>query len=295
MMVDFNCSAVRSQTDAAISLFERVAYPPVFIVGLSFNITALYLFCRIKRWTDTHIYMLNLLVADLLAIVFLPFRILEAFCQIKPTILCTFLLCTQYSNMYCSMFTITAISVHRFISVRFPFLTKSLVSKSKAIAITKCIVIWIIIAVICASNYRDLMPDNLDGCYDLNLTRKLRKTFLLLLEILGYLIPVVIIIFCSTQTVYILIRSLQHVEGRDRAERKKITAIIAANMFTFIVCFTPVHIGLLLQYLSDENGKNFIHVFLDVAEWIATTNCCLDAIGYYFLLKRIHKGENSSN
>lgn len=285
---------MRSHTDRALSLFERVAYTPVFIVGLFFNVTALCIFCRLKRWTDTHIYMFNLLVADFLAIIFLPFRILEAFCPITPSKLCTFLLCTQYSNMYSSIFTITAISIHRFIAVRFPFLTKALASKSKMIATSKCIFIWTIIVVICASNYKDLLPDKLQTCYDRILTKKLDKNFFLLLEILGYFIPVLIVILCSTQTIYILIRSLKHVQGKDKVERKNIAAIITANMFTFIVCFTPVHIGLLLQYVSDTSGKDFVHVFLDVAEWIATTNCCLDSIGYYFLLKRVNKRDNPS-
>ncbi|KAL1280970.1 hypothetical protein QQF64_015570 [Cirrhinus molitorella] len=152
----FNCNPERNHTEKVMSMFERAAYTPVFIVGLTFNITALCMFCRLKRWTDTHIYMFNLLAADFLAIIFLPFKILDAFCEIKPSILCTVLLCTQYSNMYSSIFTITAISIHRFIAVRFPFLTKALASKSKITAISACFFIWTLIAVICASNYDDL-------------------------------------------------------------------------------------------------------------------------------------------
>ncbi|XP_016147589.1 G-protein coupled receptor 55-like [Sinocyclocheilus grahami] len=294
-MVEYNCRPMLNHTDKVLSHFERVAYMPVFIVGLFFNVTALCIFCRLKRWTDTHIYMFNLLVADFLAIIFLPFRILEAFCPIKPSELCTFLLCTQYSNMYSSIFTITAISVHRFIAVRFPFLTKAQASKSKMIATSTCIFIWTIIVVICACNYEDLNPDKLQTCYDRKLTKKLKQHFFLLLQILGYLIPVLIVILCCTQAIYILIRSLKHVQGREKVERKNIAAIINANLFTFIVCFTPVHIGLLLQYVvSDDSGNDFVHVFLDVAEWIATTNCCLDSIGYYFLLKRVNKRDNRS-
>lgn len=280
-----------NHTEAALKLFERVAYIPVFIAGFSLNITALCIFCRIKRWTDTHIYMLNLLAADFLAILILPFKILEVFCPIKPSQLCTFLLCTQFSNMYCSIFIITAISIHRFIAVRFPFLAKALLSKSRMIATIKCIIIWVIVVVICTCNYQEFMPDRLERCYDRNMSVKLTKPFLVVLEILGYLIPVVILIFCSTQIIYILVRSLRHVEGRDRVERKNIAAVIAANMFTFIVCFTPVHIGLLLQNYSTEY---FVRVFLNVAEWIATTNCCLDSIGYYFLLKKVNKRDQSS-
>ncbi|XP_050982464.1 G-protein coupled receptor 55 [Labeo rohita] len=284
----FNCSPQRNQTEAVISLFEQVAYPPVFIVGLFFNITALLMFCRLKRWTNTHIYMFNLLAADFLAIIFLPFKIFDAFCPFSPSVLCTVLMCTQYSNMYSSIFTITAISFHRFIAVRFPFLTKALASKSKTTAISACFFIWTIIAVICVINQKDLYTDKLESCYDRKFTKRLEMHFFLILEILGYLIPVLIVIICSIQTIYILVRSLQRVQGEDRVARKNIAAVITANMFTFIVCFTPVHIGLLLQYLARPD-KEFVHVFFDVSKWIAITNCCLDSIGYYFLLKRVPK------
>ncbi|KTG47009.1 hypothetical protein cypCar_00038224 [Cyprinus carpio] len=288
-MVECNNSVALNLTDTALRRFERVAYIFVFIVGLFFNIMALCIFCRLKRWTDTHIYMFNLLAADFLAIIFLPIRIWDAFYPIKPSELCTFLLSTQFANMYSSIFTITAISIHRFIAVRFPFLTKALASKSKTIAISKCIFIWVIITVICVRNREELDKEKFETCYDRKLANKLGIPFILLLEILGYLIPVLIIIFCSTQTIYILVRSLQNVQGRDRVERKNIAAVIAANMCTFIVCFTPVHIGLLLQFLSNNSHKDFVHVFFNVATLIAFTNCCLDSIGYYFLLRRVNK------
>ncbi|XP_052389993.1 G-protein coupled receptor 55-like [Carassius gibelio] len=288
-MVVHNCSVALNHTEPALKRFECVAYIIVFIVGLSFNIMALCIFCRLKRWSDMHIYMFNLLAADFLAIIFLPFRIWEAFEKIELSGLCTFLLCAQFSNMYSSIFTITAISFHRFIAVRFPFLIKALASKSKTIAITKCIFIWVIIIVICVIILEELTTDKLETCFEREMSKKLQTHSILLLEILGYLIPVLTVIFCSSRTIYILVRSLGNVQGRDRVERKTITAVITANMFTFIFCFTPIHIGLLLQYFLDYSCKHFVHVFFDVATFIAITNCCLDSIGYYFLLRRVHK------
>ncbi|ROL43659.1 G-protein coupled receptor 35 [Anabarilius grahami] len=226
-----------NHTEAALKLFERVAYIPVFIVGFSLNVTALCIFCRIKRWTDTHIYMLNLLFADLLAILILPFKILEVFCPIKPSFLCTFLLCTQFSNMYCSIFIITAISFHRFIAVRFPFLAKALLSKSRMIATTKCIIIWVIVAVICACNCQEFFPDMLERCYDRKVKKRLKIPFLLVLEILGYLIPVVILIFCSTQTIYILTPGETKGEQHLQVEESKSPQDRVSRSLSLIVSF----------------------------------------------------------
>ncbi|KAA0718623.1 G-protein coupled receptor 55 [Triplophysa tibetana] len=280
----FNCSL--NHTDVAFNIFERVGYTIVFFAGLILNITVLFIFSRIKHWNDTHIYMLNLLIADFLAIIFLPFRILETFCRLDKTKLCTILVGIQYSNMYCSIFTISAISVQRFLAVRFPFLGRADKAKRQKIAVSVCILIWTTIAVICAMFNQDLKPDYLLTCFNRKAEKKLNLTFFLILEIVGYLVPLAIIILCSTQTIHNLVKSIKHVEKIEGMKRKSIAAVISANMFTFILCFTPIHIGFLLQYLSKDNT---LFLFTDVAEWIATTNCCLDSIGYYFLLKRVSR------
>lgn len=234
--------------------------------------------------------MLNLLVADFLAVVFLPFRIFNTFCSLNKTKLCTVLVCMHYSNMYCSILTITAISVHRFLAVRFPFLGRADDTKRKKIAVSACILIWMIIVTICATFHKDLLPEDLKTCYDRKLEKDLNWTFFLLLEIAGYFVPIAIVMLCSTQTIYILMKSTKNVEESEGVKRKSIAAVNAANMFTFIVCFTPIHVGFLFQHLSkDQSHNNALHVFLNVAEFIATTNCCLDSIGYYFLLKRVSR------
>ncbi|KAF7692557.1 hypothetical protein HF521_010167 [Silurus meridionalis] len=120
-----NCSLVPHGSEAGLIIFQRVAYTPVFIVGLILNTLVLWRFTRIPKWTETHIFMLNLLLADLLLTLFLPFRIFETYCPIKPTRFCTFLISVHYINMYVSIFTITAISVHRYIAIRFPMHSKS--------------------------------------------------------------------------------------------------------------------------------------------------------------------------
>ncbi|KAF5897306.1 G-protein coupled receptor 55-like, partial [Clarias magur] len=115
-----NCSLMPNGSDVAHLTFQRVAYTPVFILGLVLNASALWCFTRIPQWTDTHIYMLNLLLADLLLTLFLPIRIFDSYCPITPRTFCTFLICVHYSNMYVSIFTITAISIHRYVAVMFP-------------------------------------------------------------------------------------------------------------------------------------------------------------------------------
>lgn len=291
----FNCSLVPNGTEAGLIIFQRVAYTPVFILGLILNVSVLWRFKCTPKWTDTHIYMLNLLLADLLLTLFLPFRIFETYCPMKPTRFCTFLICVHYSNMYASIFTVTVISIHRYVTVRFPVQLKTSVAseaRRKKITSAICAFIWLVVITICITFSQNMHPDKLKTCYERNGYYKMSLTFLLVLEILGYLLPIVTIITCSTQAVWAVLKSLKDIRQYTDEEiidkRKRIVAIVTANMIVFIVCFTPIHAGYLLRYIFEETDR-FVHIFYDVSEWLATTNCCLDSVGYYFLLKNFFR------
>ncbi|KAF4076545.1 hypothetical protein AMELA_G00216380 [Ameiurus melas] len=289
MALVFNCSWVPNGSDSGLILFQRVAYTTVFIFGIILNALAMWRFMRIPQWTDTHIYMLNLLLADLILTLFLPFRIFETHCPIKPMPFCTFLICVHYINMYASIFIITAISVHRNVAIRFPMQNKtSRASEVRRKRITSgiCAFIWVIVITISTTFRKNMYPDRLATCYELKEPDKMSLSFLLVLEILGYLLPIVTITTCSAHVVWTVQKSLknirQHTEEEIIDKRKRVVAIITANMIVFIVCFTPIHVGYLLRRISVKKS----HIFYDVSEWLATTNCCLDSVGYYFLLKK---------
>lgn len=290
-----NCSVVPNATGAGLIIFQRVAYTPVLILGLTLNASALWHFWRTPKWTDTHIYMLNLLLADLLLTLFLPFRILETYCPMKLTRFCTFLICVHYSNMYVSIFTITAIVIHRYVAVRFPMQNRTSgtsAARRKKIVSGICAFIWLVVIILSISFSKNMDPDKLKTCYERKDNNRITLDFLLVLEILGYLLPVVIITTCSTQAILIVLKSLkdigQHTDKQTIDKRKSIVSIVTANMIVFIVCFTPIHVGYLLRYIY-EDDTGFIHVYYDVSEWLATTNCCLDSVGYYFLLKKVFR------
>lgn len=295
-----NCSLVPNVSHPDLIIFQRVAYTPVLIFGLILNAKALWHFIRTPQWTDTHIYMLNLLLADLLLTLFLPFRIFETYCPMEPTRLCTFLICVHYSNMYVSIFTITAISIQRYVGIRFPMQNKpsgTSATRRKKITSGICAFIWLVVIILCLIFHENMSPDKLQTCYERIGRCRLSGLFMLVLEIVGFLLPIVTIITCSSQTIWIVRKSLmnirEHTEEETVNRRKRVVAIVTANMIVFIVCFTPIHVGYLLRYIyaseTTTTTINFIHGFYDVSEWLATTNCCLDSVGYYFLLKKVFR------
>lgn len=277
--------------------FQQVAYIPVFLLGLLLNVSAVIAFLLKRRsWTDTHIYMLNLALADCALVFFLPVRVYDSFSPLEPSDFCTAMISIHYINMYASIFTVTCISMHRYICIRFPFWAR--VKNRRRVAALVCTLIWVTVITICFAFISDNTSNKLCTCYSRK-DVKLSVPFFLVLEILGYLFPLVTTTFCSIQTSCILKR---HESEEERSVQKKTFALlVTANLVVFIVCYTPIHVALaLVQYhrASEEDWSSqerLIHNFQEVAEWIATTNCCLDSLGYYFLLRQyFKKGSNEA-
>lgn len=281
-------STITTNTTCEVDTLQGLAYVPLFLLGFLVNAAALRAFIAQRgSWTDTHIYMFNLAIADSALILFLPFRIYDAFFCLHKTLLCTFLIYTHYINMYASILTTAAISVQRYLAIRFPLQARSW-RKKKETAFAVCLVIWGLLLTICTIFREDNHPDKLWTCYERCKNKPLDLKFIIILIFLGFSAPLLIIVFCSSQIIYILLKA------GDKLEDKKSTiSIVTANMIVFIVCYTPIHIGFLVNYFSTvptnwQLGDMPAHMYLLVSEWIASANCCFDSVSYYFLLMRFY-------
>ncbi|KAF3699224.1 G-protein coupled receptor 35 Kynurenic acid receptor [Channa argus] len=275
-----------SNATCKVEILHGVAYSPLFFLGLLVNAAALCAFLA-KRdcWTDTYIYMFNLAIADMALVLFLPFRIYDAFFCLPKTTLCTFLINIHFTNMYARILTTTVISVQRYLVIRFPLQARSW-RKKKETAFGVCLVIWVFLVTTCAVFRKDNYPDKLWRCYERCKNHRLQKEFIVILLLLGFFIPLMIIVFCTSRIICILSKA----ENKSE-EKKSIIGLVTANMIVFIVCYTPIHTGFLVNYfyIPPSHWQSLYipaHVYFHVSEWIAATNCCFDSISYYFLLKQ---------
>lgn len=189
--------------------------------------------------------------------------------------------------MYASILTTAALSVHRFLAVKFPMHIRSW-RRKKETATVVCLLIWGILIIICSVFREQNHPDKLWTCYERCKDVPLEPTFIFILISLGFIIPLVIVVFCSSQIIYILLKCSDKSE-----ERKGIIGIVTANLVVFIVCYTPINVSYIVNYknIVPSNWQYITipeHTYLKVSELIATTNCCLDSISYYFLLRQYY-------
>lgn len=271
-----------------MKILQGWAYCPVFFLGFLLNATALRAFiAKWSSWTDTHVYMFNLAIADFTLIFFLPFRIYDSFFCLPKSQLCTVLIHVHYINMYSSILTTAAISVQRCLAIIFPLQASSW-RRKKMTASVVCLVIWTVLLTISTVFNKENHPDKLWTCYERCKDKQLDLNFLLMLQLLGFAIPLLIMVFCSTLIIYTLSKAEEKSE-----EKRSIMGIVIANMVVFITCYTPFHIGFLVNNLLPpspawKSEYHPAHVYLLVSEWIASTNCCFDCIGYYFLLRHFY-------
>lgn len=279
-----------STTSCRQDVLQGLGYTLLFVTGFLLHIAAFHVFIRrCGSWTDTHIYMFNMALADSTLILFLPFRIYDDFLCLPKDYLCTFLFMTHYLNMYASILTTVAISVHRFLAVKFPIYFRSR-RRKKEVAVIVCLLIWGLLVTICVIFRKENYPDKLCTCYERQKDIPLHLSFLLLIILIGYVFPLLILVTCSGYIIYHLRKV-----GNTTKEKKGIIGIVTANLLVFVVCYTPVNVAYIVNYMN-EMPKDWhclspyplAHKYLKVSEWIACTNCCFDSISYYFLLKHFY-------
>lgn len=287
-------STVRSNTSSnytnncTADIFEFLAYSPICLVGFVVNGAALWAFISTRgSWTDTHIYMLNLAVADFALILTLPFRLYDTFKCLEITHLCTFLFQIHFINMYASMLTMTAISVHRYMTVRFPIQARSW-RKKKETAVGVCLILWSLLVALAVAFRQENYPDKLWTCHERLKDHPLSLKFVVLLVLVGFVLPLLITVYCSGHIIFVLLK-----KHSRSAERKSLIGVVTANLIVFLLCYTPIHIAFVVNFLQTvpPNWRDVnlpAHTFLRVSEWISSTNCCFDSISFYFLLKKFY-------
>ncbi|KAM9378384.1 G-protein coupled receptor 35 [Phaethornis superciliosus] len=259
---------------------------PTFILGLVLNSLALSVFCCYwKKQTKTSVYMINLALADVLLLLSLPLKLYYSIVE-APGLLCSFIESLYFINTYSSIFITACITADRYLCIRHPFQGRANQSPKGAVMI--CCFIWAV-SWLCSSSMYAFHKKNSFTCFS-NMSEQVWSIPLIVsVEIFGFLIPLMVMVFCSAQTIWIL---LSH-EGQaeKKAEGGGTFRVIVINLVVFLVCFTPFHLAVCLQCLVRQhvivecNLKQAISLFIQVSMLVANLNCCLDAIFYYFAAK----------
>ncbi|XP_023684788.2 G-protein coupled receptor 183-like [Paramormyrops kingsleyae] len=295
-----------STNDSCTNLYDHrttaqlllpLCYSIVFFVGLFGNTLALHVIRpNLKNLNSTTLYSTNLVVSDIIFALVLPLRILyyamgfhwplgEGLCRATSLIF--------YINTYAGVNFMACLSVDRLVAMVLPLRYSFL--RSVRTVRNICIAVWLLVLLqtlpLLSMPMTNQESDGYITCMEYPNFEKVDNlpSLLIAAVILGYGIPVVIIMTC-----YIVLSWKLHVSARNNQvmeksrRHKKAIGIICGVTLVFVVCFSPYHIDILqymtrkLLYKPDCTELQSFQVSLHVTVCLMNLNSCLDPFIYFF-------------
>uniref|UniRef100_A0A8K9VGP5 Opioid receptor, delta 1b n=1 Tax=Oncorhynchus mykiss TaxID=8022 RepID=A0A8K9VGP5_ONCMY len=278
-----------------IAVSITALYSIICIVGLLGNILVMYGVVRYtKMKTATNIYIFNLALADALATSTLPFQSAKYLMNTWPfgEFLCKVILAIDYYNMFTSIFTLTMMSVDRYIAVCHPVRALDFRTPAKAKMINVCI--WILssaigvpIMVMAVTKVTDkgcmLQFPQPDWCWD-TVTK-------ICVFIFAFVVPTLVITICYGLMILRLknVRLLSGSKEKDRNMRR-ITHMVLVVVAVFIICWTPIHIFIILRTMVQINSTNpYVIASWHLCIALGYMNSSLNPLLYAFLDKNFKR------
>ncbi|NWS48206.1 P2Y14 protein, partial [Probosciger aterrimus] len=286
-----NCSHSTVITKTVIPL----VYCLIFIVGLSLNSVAAWIFLYVSSKKSFIVYLKNIVVADLLMSLTFPFKIL-ADSEIAPpqlnTFVCRYSAVVFYTNMYIGITFFGLIGFDRYYKIVKPLFTSFVhtVNYSKVVSI----IIWLLLMLISLPNMiltNEITKENYSRkCIGLKseLGRQWHKASSYICTVIFWIVFLLLIIFYTSISKKIY-SSYKKFRRNSDVTKRKTSRNIFSIMFVFVICFVPYHLCRIPYTLSQtssqfncQSKKNLFYA-KEFTLVLSAANVCLDPIIYFFL------------
>lgn len=273
-----------------------------FLIGVPGNGLVIWtILCKIPQRSMTVVLLLNLAVADFLALITLPFWI-HSFIDkwVYGLFMCRFLSYINCFTMYVSVFFLTVLSIQRFTAVVFPFASRSW-QKKKAIYGT-VLSIWTISLALATPAYLFRSTTESDGivqCDDWVYTSDQQELADLSIDLVFcFLAPFSIMTVCYA----FVFRRMRRLKFQKKSTSGR---LIASVIIAFFACWIPYHITnmLLISAVTRRSSDPDLSQALENAAVSAENICdmlvflssCLNPILYAFAARSFRGGLRGTN
>lgn len=112
-------------------------------------------------------------------------------------------------------------------------------------------------------------------------------------QIVGFLFPLLANLVCSSLVLRTLRRPVS--AGHGCESKKRVLRMIVVHLSIFIICFVPYNFLLFLyalvrtQALANCSVERFARTLYPITLCLASLNCCLDPVVYYFTSESFKK------
>lgn len=211
-----------------------------FVVGTPGNLLVVWTIMRhVKERSHTLLLIMHLAVADMLVVVTLPLWIYSLACSwVFGEVACKAMVYLIYASMYASVFLITAMSVERYLAVRYPF---KMLHWKKNNALNLVLAGGWILALLLGlpAIFTQSVEESTDGvqhCFFSEYGTVALEVFCVCLETLvGFVIPFFTLAVCYVQVASQL-RQMQ------RKNKQKSAFLVTGVVVAFGLCWLPHHV-----------------------------------------------------
>ncbi|XP_029963982.1 lysophosphatidic acid receptor 6-like [Salarias fasciatus] len=262
-------------TESDQSLGYAWIFGCIMALGLPLNVGSLWVLLRRHSLKlPNAVFMVNLTISDLLLVISLPTRVYYYATGTWPlsSIACFLTTLLFRDNIRTSAIFMTFISVDRLLAVVYPLRSRCLRTSSnawKAVALAWLFVLVMNIPLIIDFS-RQSDNDTQTTCFKFKPKNS---------TVFSYSHPVLVLSMLSVNivcTAMVLWTLCNHLSDSARVNnRVNVMLIFGLNLVMFIVCFVPVSVAIVAL---PQGTKHYIKPLV----CLATVNCCLDPLLYYF-------------
>ncbi|XP_053117303.1 G-protein coupled receptor 4-like [Hemicordylus capensis] len=286
------CSECSSMPFNVTKYFKIPIYSIVVAAGLPLNCLALWaLVHQIKRSVVLSVYIMNLLLANVLQILTLPFWMYYSYHNHHwglGGVMCVVVGLAFRTNFYAKNNFLCLIAMERYIGIVHPLKFHKLQTTQGAIRM--CIFTWLLVGTLCAIGIGlQVEGSKAECCLD---AFPLNYVFFKVATIsFSFFIPLVLMGFFYFSILF----ELRKVASLERRVRRQIYGFVSLILASFFLLFIPFHVTSCYKYSFDILKKNVVDcsfeenmfIYSHVTVCLTTLGNILDPLLYILILKDI--------
>ncbi|XP_051874667.1 P2Y purinoceptor 14-like [Pristis pectinata] len=293
-----NCSDLRNPTVTRMVI--PLLYVIVFIGGFLLNVLAAWIFCQIPSQSSFVIYLKNIVAADLLLVVTLPFKILSTsphrIWQLEAFV-CRYSAVMFYTSMYISIIFLGLISLDRYLKIVQP--QKILVVQKVTVAKAISVGCWVFMLSFALPSIvlTNKVPTVQTAAACMKLKSKMGVAwhhFIIIKCKVIFWIVFVLLTLCYLAILKKIYWSKQKFQKDSSTVVKKANRNIFSILGVFFVCFVPyqfIRIPYDRRRLTKHDCAtlNSLYYAKEFTLFLCAFNVCLDPVIYFLLCKSFTK------
>ncbi|XP_034752804.1 chemokine-like receptor 1 [Etheostoma cragini] len=250
----------------------------ISVIGLGGNSLVIWICgCKMKRTVITTWYI-SLAISDFLFCAFLPLEVFYMITSHWPfgLFLCKLTSSALFLNMYSCVFLLVLISADRCLMVSFPVWSHNHRTVRKAFGVV--VFIWVLSALLTLPSLifrQTTVHGSVTQCHTSYVNHARHKAVVLTRFVCGFLIPFLMIVFCSS-VLSVKLRSLT-------IKSTKPYKVMAALILSFFFCWVPYHSFVLLESDLSNHSLEVLKTGLKVGATLAAANSLISPVLYVFI------------